>query len=75
MRQEYEQARADKWVGCGRQIEGCRDIEGLLSRAKLCEAFEEAKNLKKIQEFNRRAEGTMRREVDFVSPGDGATTA
>ncbi|MDE0421612.1 MAG: SIR2 family protein [Gammaproteobacteria bacterium] len=74
VKDEYAQALEkdaswDDLLRIAKQPEGCRDIEGLLSRAKLCEAFEEGENLTTIKEFIRRAEGTIRREVDFVSPG------
>ena len=59
----------DDALRIAKQPEGCKDIEELLSRAKLCEMFVEGEDLGKIRDFIRRAEATIRREVDFISPG------
>ena len=76
VKQDYDAAHAsgadtswDDVLRMAKHPKECHDIERLLSRAKLCEAFEEGKNLDAIREFIERAEGTIRREVDFISSG------
>ena len=75
VKEEHEAAASDEdasWddvLRIAKHPEKSKDIEELLSRAKLCETFEEGQNLEKIRKFIGRAERTIHREVDFISSG------